>query len=83
MHVVVNVTGGQGFLPEEVKDSAVLQQAFAQDIIDRYCGTEYFDPDVIEYYQIPSFWFRLKLWLKAGPFLTKVKQSKKSGGNKL
>ena len=35
MHVVVNVTGGQGFLPDEVKNNAVLQQAFAQDIIDR------------------------------------------------
>ena len=82
MHVVVNVTGGQGFLPDEVKNNAVLQQAFAQDIIDRYCGTEYFDPDVIEYYQIPSLWYRLKLWLKACPFLTKVKQTKKIGEHK-
>ena len=83
MHVVVNVTGGQGFLPDEVKDNAVLQQAFAQDIIDRYCGTEYFDPDVIEYYEIHSLWYRIKLWLKACPFLTKKqKQVKKLGENK-
>ena len=75
MYVTVNVTGGQGFLPGEVKDNAVLQQAFAQDIIDRYCGTEYFDPDVIEYYEIPSLWYRIKLWLKACPFL--IKKQKK------
>jgi len=82
MYVVVNVTGGQGFLPEEVKDNAVLQQAFAQDIIDRYCGAEYFDPAAIEYYQISSLWYRLKLWLKACPLLIKARQSKKTGGNK-
>ncbi|GAG14397.1 unnamed protein product, partial [marine sediment metagenome] len=52
-------------------------------IIDRYCGTEYFDPDVIEYYEIPSLWYRIKLWLKACPFLTKKqKQVKKLGENK-
>ena len=55
MYVTVNVTGGQGFLPDEVKDNTVLQQAFAQDIVDRYCGTEYFDPEAVEYYEIPSF----------------------------
>jgi len=71
MYVIVNVTGRQGFLPDEVKGNAILQQAFAQDIVDRYCGTEYFDPEVIEYYQIPSLWYRIKLWLKACPFLSK------------
>jgi len=75
MHITVNVTGGQGFLPDEVKDNAVLQQAFAQDIIDRYCNTEYFDPDVIEYYEIPSLWYQIRLWLKACPLLTKKQKS--------
>lgn len=82
MYVVVNVTGGQGFLPEEVKDKAVLQQAFAQDIIDRYCNTEYFDPDEIECYAIPSFWYRLKLWLRACPLFNQIKPKYQSGGNK-
>lgn len=40
MYVTVNVTGGQGFLPDEVKGDPVSEQAFAQDIVDRYCGTE-------------------------------------------
>jgi hypothetical protein len=82
MHVVVNVSGGQGFLPDEVRDNAILQQAFAQDIVDRYCGAEYFDPDVIEYYQIPSLWYQLKLWLKACPIPIKVKHNRKPGGYK-
>ena len=83
MYVTVNVTGGQGFLPNEVKDNAVLQQAFAQDIIDRYCGTEYFDPKVMEYYEMPSLWYRTKMWLKACPFLTKSKKTKKLGEHQL
>jgi len=83
MHVVVNVTGGQGFLPDEIKDNAVLEQAFAQDIIDRYCSSEYFDPDAIEYYEIPSMWYRIKMWLKACPFLMKNNRNKKLGENKL
>ena len=83
MHVVVDVTGGQGFLPDEVKDNPVLEQAFAQDIVDRYCGSEYFDPDAIEYYEIPSMWYRIKMWLKACPFLTKNNRNKKLGENKL
>lgn len=78
MYVTVNVTGGQGFLPDEVKDNAVLQQAFAQDIVDRYCGTEYFDPESIEYYEIPSLWYRIKMWLKACPLLTKNRREQKS-----
>jgi hypothetical protein len=82
MYVVVNVTSGQGFLPDEVKDSFVLQQAFAQDIINRYGGTEYFAPDLIEYYEMSSLWYRLKLWLKACPFSIKVRRSKKPGGHK-
>lgn len=69
MYVTVSVTGGQGFLPDEVKGNYVLQQAFAQDIIDRYCGVEYFDPEALEYYEIPSLWYRMKLWLKACPLL--------------
>jgi len=75
MYVTVNVTGGQGFLPDEVKGNAVLQQAFAQDIIGRYCGTEYFDPEAFEYYEIPSLRSRTKMWLKSCPLLTK-KQKK-------
>jgi len=75
MHVVVNVTGGQGFLPNEVKGNHVWEQAFAQDIVDRYCGTEYFDPEAIEYYEIPSLWYQVKMWLKACPFL--IKKQKK------
>jgi hypothetical protein len=78
MHVVVDVTGGQGFLPDEVKDNAVLQQAFAQDIVDRYCGTEYFDPEAIEYCEIPSLWHRIKMWVKACPLLPKNRREQKS-----
>ena len=78
MQVTVNVTGGQGFLPDEVKNNGVLQQAFAQDIIDRYCNTEYFDPEAVEYYEIPSLWCRIKLWLKAFPLLTKKQKQVKS-----
>lgn len=74
MYVTVNVTGGQGFLPDEVKGDPVSEQAFAQDIIDRYCGTEYFDPEAIEYYEIPSLWYRVKLWLKACPFFNTNKR---------
>lgn len=77
MHVVVDVTGGQGFLPDEVKDNAVLQQAFAQDIVDRYCGTEYFDPEAIEYCEIPSLWHRIKMWVKTVRFYLKTEESKK------
>ncbi len=74
MYVTVNVTGGQGFLPDEVKGDPVSEQAFAQDIIDRYCGTEYFDPEAIEYYEIPSLWYRVKMWLKACPFFNTNKR---------
>lgn len=84
MHVTVNVTGGQGFLPDEVKDNPVLQQAFAQDIVDRYCGSEHFDPEAVEYYEISSLWYRTKMWLKSCPLLSKKqKKLKKLGENEL
>lgn len=67
MEVTVNVNGGQAFLPEEIKDNAILQQAFAQDIMDRYGSTEYFDAEALEYYEIPSLWYRMKYWFKACP----------------
>jgi hypothetical protein len=67
MYVIVNVTGCQGFMPGEIKDDVIKQQAFAQNMIDAFCNTEYFDPEVIEYYEIPSLWYRMKMWLKACP----------------
>ena len=69
MYVIVNVTGGQGFLPEDVKGNVVRVQAFAQDIVDRYCDIDYYDEEATEYYEIPSLWCRLKLWIRVCPFL--------------
>lgn len=67
-YIVVQLSGGQGFLPEEAKKSQIAAQSLAQDILDRYGNTEYFDDEAVEYYEIPSFWVRLKLWWWARPF---------------
>lgn len=66
MQIVIQLSGGQGFLPE--LKSKTKYQAFAQDIIDRYGNTEYIDYDAIEYWEVNNWWIRLKNWLKAFPF---------------
>ena len=66
MYVVVNIDGGQGFMPKELK-TRVQQTAFADNIIDRYGNSEYYDGEAIEYYEIQSLYFQLKHWLLAFP----------------
>jgi len=72
MYVIVNVTGGQGFLPDELKGNVELQQVFAQDIIDRYCSSEYFNPEVVEGSELPSLWYRMRLWFRVCPLFQQV-----------
>lgn len=66
MQIVIQLSGGQGFLPK--LNSNAEYQAFAQDIIDRYGNTEYIDYEALEYWEIESRWIRFKNWLKAFPF---------------
>jgi len=67
MHVVVIVDGGQCFLPDCCKNNQKAAEAFAQDIMDRYGNTEYFDEKAIEYHKVNSWWWRLLHWLRAFP----------------
>lgn len=67
MYVTVLLDGGQGFLPK--LDSKKQYGAFAQDILDRYGNTEYEDKDAIEYFEVDKWYYRLKHWLKAFPFV--------------
>jgi len=67
MHIVISLNGGQGFLPDCCKNNQKTAEAFAQDIMDRYGNTEYFDEGVIEYYEVQSRWWRLVHWLRAFP----------------
>ncbi len=67
MYVTVMISGGQGFLPDCCKGSQAKQAAFAQDIVDRYANTEYFDEEAMELYIVESWWWRFRHWLRAFP----------------
>lgn len=66
MHIVISLTGGQGFLPDCCNNQKTTE-AFGQDIMDRYGSTEYFDDEALEYYEVDSWWWRFVHWLRAFP----------------